>query len=100
MNTTLEQDIKQVVDKLNDYISANDKYEFELGYIRNKSKDEFTVIYLVDLDNGNKYRVFHSDLLDIASADCVIIDLIESVKDELQYYLRNLEEVIIEVLER
>ena len=93
MNTTLEQDLRTAVDNLNHYIRKEVEWEFEISKIYNGQKDEFIVIYLIDHDNGNKYRVYPSDIHHVEDGDDVIKCLMILVTEKLSQYSNELSNI-------
>jgi hypothetical protein len=98
MNTTLEQDLRTAVDNLNHLIRKENDWEFEMSKIYNGQKDEFIVIYLIDEDNGNKYRVYHSDIHHVEDGDDIQECLMILVKEKLRGYWNELETVVESVI--
>ena len=93
MNTTLEQDLRTAVDELNHIIRKENDWEFEISKIYNGQKDEFIVIYLLDHDNGNKYRVYHSDIHHVEDGDNIRECLMILVREKLCQYSNELSNI-------
>lgn len=93
-----ERELQLAVNTLNDAIGCPSWYMFEMTKYWNLVKEEITTIHLINTGDGNKYRIYHSELTHIEDSDDIVACLMELAKECLAEELRNLNEVVSEVL--